>query len=140
MSMAPHHPLIVIVDDDTNVRDSLRGLMRSLGYEAEAFGSVEALRAAALPVRIDCLLLDIRLPGQDGLDYYEELVRAGGAPPAVFISGHASAEIKERACRAGAIACFLKPARGQDLIDAIAKAIAGGGVRPGEAASGAAPP
>ncbi len=128
MSKPPdqRRPVVVVIDDDSHVREALRGFMQAIGFAIETFASVEAFRLAALDDVIDCLILDFRLPGENGLDFFEDLVRRGLAPPTVFISGHASAAQQARASDAGAVGCLLKPVREQDLADAMERAIARG--------------
>ena len=115
---------VVVIDDDPDIREALRGLLRSVGLGVELFGSVQEFLAAFQRERPGCLVLDVRLPGRSGLDLQEELARADIHFPVIFISGHADVPMSVRAMKAGAIEFLTKPVRDQDLLDAIQLAIA----------------
>jgi FixJ family two-component response regulator len=117
------HPTVVIIDDDQDIRDALRGLLRSVGLRVELFGSVHEFLDCAQLDRPGCLVLDVRLPGQSGLDFHDDLVKANVHLPVVFISGHADIAMSVRAMKAGAVEFLTKPVRQQDLLDAIQLAI-----------------
>ena len=117
-------PVVVIIDDDPDIRDALRGLLRAVGLRVESFASVQEFvdsHPADLP---GCLVLDVRLPGQSGLDFQESLDKAKLRLPIIFISGHADVPMSVRAMKRGAIEFLTKPFRDQDLLDAIELAIA----------------
>lgn len=117
-------PVVVVIDDDGDVRVALAGLFRSVGLDVAPFVSVRAWLEAGLPDRLGCMVLDVRLPGQSGLDFQDELVRSNRGLPIIFISGHADIAMSVRAMKAGAIEFLAKPVRDQDLLDAVQLAIA----------------
>jgi FixJ family two-component response regulator len=116
-------PTVVVIDDDADVREALDGLLRSVGLRVELLSSTKHYFERPQPTGPECLVLDIRLPGQSGLDFHAELVKAGIQVPVIFISGHADVPISVRAMKAGAIEFLTKPVRHQDLLDAIQQAI-----------------
>ena len=115
---------VAVIDDDPDIREALRGLLRSVGLGVELFGSVQEFLAAFQRERPGCLVLDVRLPGRSGLDLQEELARADIHFPVIFISGHADVPMSVRAMKAGAVEFLTKPVRDQDLLDAIQLALA----------------
>ena len=115
---------VAVIDDDPDIREALRGLLRSVGLGVELFSSVQEFLAAFQRERPGCLVLDVRLPGRSGLDLQEELARADIHFPVIFISGHADVPMSVRAMKAGAGEFLTKPVRDQDLLDAIQLAIA----------------
>lgn len=117
MSDAP--PTIIVVDDDISIRESLESLLRSVGFQVRLFGSVSEFLAGKIPDGPCCLILDVRLPGQSGLDLQAELARADIRLPIVFITGHGDIPMSVRAMKAGAVEFLSKPFREQDLLDAI---------------------
>lgn len=110
---------VLIVEDDESVREALVDLLDSVGLRSEAFGSVQAFLAAKPPETPSCLVLDVRLPGQSGLDLQTELGKRADAPPIIFITGHGDIAMSVRAMKAGAVEFLAKPFREQDLLDAI---------------------
>ena len=114
---------IAIIDDDEDVRESLDGLLRSAGLRAELFSSVQEFldRASGSPPK--CLVLDVWLPGQSGLDFHAELVKADMKLPVIFISGHADIPMSVEAMKAGAVDFLTKPVHHVALLDAIRRAI-----------------
>ena len=117
-------PVVAVIDDDPDIRDALRGLLRAAGLCVESFASVQEFLDSAPPDLPGCLVLDVRLPGQSGLEFQEELAKAKLRLPIIFISGHADVPMSVRAMKAGAIEFLTKPFRDQDLLDAIQLAIA----------------
>lgn len=117
-------PLVLVVDDDDGIREALCDLLASVGLEALCFGSTPELLEAELPDRPGCLVLDVRLPGASGLDLQAELARAGNRLPIVFMTGHGDIPMSVRAMKAGAVDFLTKPFRDQDMLDAVAAAIA----------------
>ena len=115
---------VAVIDDDPDIREALRGLLRSVGLGVELFSSVQEFLAAFQRERPGCLVLDVRLPGRSGLDLQEELAKADIDFPVIFISGHADVPMSVRAMKAGAVEFLTKPVRDQDLLDAIQLAIA----------------
>jgi FixJ family two-component response regulator len=124
--MAPRdeeQPAVVVIDDDQDVRDAIASLLLSVGLRVQSFGSVVEFLENARPTSFGCLVLDVRLPGRSGLDFYEDLAKANVRLPVVFISGHADVPMSVRAMKAGAVEFLTKPVRHQDLLDAIQLAI-----------------
>jgi FixJ family two-component response regulator/DNA-binding winged helix-turn-helix (wHTH) protein len=117
-------PVVVVIDDDLDIRDALRGLLRAVGLCVETFASVQEFLDSAPPDLPGCLVLDVELPGQSGLEFQEELAKAKLPLPIIFISGHADVPMSVRAMKRGAIEFLTKPVRDQDLLDAIELAIA----------------
>ena len=112
-------PAIFVVDDDPAVRDSLQQLLESIGFTVETYGSGESfLEQASLPDRA-CVLLDLRLPGLNGLEVLEILAAQHSDACVILISGHGDAATKARASRAGASAMLEKPLRDELLLSTI---------------------
>jgi FixJ family two-component response regulator len=114
---------VIVIDDDAAVRDALDGLLRSVDLEGQFHGSVRDFLAQPLPDRPFCLVLDVRLPGQSGLDLQSSLVRMGAEAPIIFVTGHADVPMTVRAMKAGAVEFLAKPFRDQELLDAIQHAL-----------------
>src|SRR5216684_1905686 len=114
---------VAVIDDDPDIRDALRGLLRSVGLRVELFASVQEFLGTARPDLPGCLILDVRLPGRSGLDLQDELAKANIHLPVIFISGHADVPMSVRAMKAGAVEFLTKPVRHQDLLEAIQRAI-----------------
>ncbi|MDB5483573.1 MAG: fixJ [Caulobacteraceae bacterium] len=112
-------PLVVIVDDDASTLEALECLLVSVGLEVQAFASAQACLDGADRVRAGCIVLDVRLPGKNGLELHEELKRAGLRAPVVFISGYGDVRMTVRAMKAGAVEFLSKPFHEQELLDAI---------------------
>lgn len=126
-------PSVVVIDDDQSVREALRGLFHSVGLAVETFGSVREFQEADRADLPGCVVLDIRLPGQSGLDYQESLARAGTPLSVVLVSGHVDVAMSVRAMKAGAVDVLTKPVREQDLLEAVHRAIELDAVRRREA-------
>jgi len=88
---------VVVIDDDLDIREALHSLLRSVGLSVELFASAQEFLASAQASRTACLVLDVRLPGRSGLDFYDDLVKANMRLPVVFISGHADVPMTVRA-------------------------------------------
>lgn len=116
-------PIVFVVDDDPSLRTALTNLFRSVGLRAEVFGSAPELLQSKLPDVPSCLILDIRLPGQSGLDFQAELAKANIHIPIIFMTGHGDIPMTVRAMKAGAVDFLSKPFRDQDMLDAVATAI-----------------
>jgi FixJ family two-component response regulator len=115
---------VAVIDDDPDIREALRGLLRSVGLHVQLFASVQEFLGTARPDLPGCLILDVRLPGRSGLDLQDELAKANMHLPVIFISGHADVPMSVRAMKAGAVEFLTKPVRDQDLLDAIQLALA----------------
>jgi FixJ family two-component response regulator len=117
MAQAP--PTIVVIDDDSAIRESLGGLLRSVGLQAKLLASVSEFVKSGRPNGPTCLVLDVRLPGRSGLDFQRELTAANIHLPIIFITGHGDIPMSVQAMKGGAIEFLTKPFRDQDLLDAI---------------------
>jgi len=126
-------PTVIVIDDDQGVREALHGLFQSVGLAVETYGSVREFVDSKSPDRPGCMVVDIRLPGQSGLDFQDALATAGENRPIILISGHADVPMSVRAMKAGAVAVLTKPVREQELLDAVQSAIAQDGERRAEA-------
>lgn len=114
---------VVVVDDDVSVREALEGLIRSQGWKAESYSSAKEFLARSSKASPDCLVLDVKLPGQSGLDLQEHLGKIQPQIPIVFITGHGDVPMSVRAMRAGAEEFLMKPFLNQDLLAGIERAI-----------------
>jgi FixJ family two-component response regulator len=117
--MADANPTVLVVDDDPDLRQSVGRLLRSLGLDAQLFASIADFLKSNPPDGPSCLVLDVRLPGQSGLDLQRELAAAKRELPIIFITGHGDIPMTVQAMKGGAIEFLTKPFRDQDLIDAI---------------------
>jgi len=117
-------PLVLIVDDDERIRESLRELMLSAGIESKSFASTHELLNSSIPDRPGCFILDVRMPGTSGLDLQNHLATTPDAKPVIFLTGHGDVPMTVRAIKAGAIDFLTKPVRDQTLLDAVAAGIA----------------
>ncbi|HEY0342382.1 MAG TPA: LuxR C-terminal-related transcriptional regulator [Steroidobacteraceae bacterium] len=115
--------LVHIVDDDAAIRVGLSSLVRSVGYGACLYGSASEFLQSELPAVSSCLLLDVRMPGTNGLDLQESLRRHGILFPVVLMTGFADVQMSVRGLKAGALDFLTKPLRHQDVLDAVAAAI-----------------
>lgn len=115
--------VVAIVDDDPSVRKSLQRLIRSAGWKAEAFASAQQFLERYETDAPSCLVLDLQLPGLNGLDLQKRLAEAGLEIPIVFLTGHGNIPASVRAMKAGAVEFLTKPIDEQDLFRAIQEAI-----------------
>jgi FixJ family two-component response regulator len=122
--MSDSGPVVFVVDDDLSIRDALTSLLRSVGLSIETFGSAREFLTRQPPDVPGCLVLDVRLPEVSGLDLQRELAAAQITMPIIFITGHGDIPMTVQAMKAGAVEFLTKPFRDQDLLDAIAQAIA----------------
>lgn len=118
-----HRPLIRIVDDDAAVRRALVRLVESMGMRAEAFDSPAQYLALQDRSGVDCLLLDVQLPGMTGFELHEQLCSSGPPLPVIFITARRDSGARERARRAGAVAFLEKPFDDGQLLASIRSAI-----------------
>jgi FixJ family two-component response regulator len=124
MNTPPEQQSVVfVIDDDPSVRSALVRLFKSVGLQAEAFGSAPEMLQSQLPDVPSCLVLDVRLPGQSGLDVQAELTKANIRIPIIFMTGHGDIPMTVRAMKGGAVDFLAKPFRDQDMLDAVATAI-----------------
>ena len=110
---------VLVIDDDPDLRASVGRLLRSLGLDAQLFASIADFLGSDPPDGPTCLVLDVRLPGQSGLDLQRELAAANSELPIIFITGHGDIPMSVQAMKGGAIEFLTKPFRDQDLLDAI---------------------
>ncbi len=116
-------PIVFIVDDEPSVRRSLKRLLRSAGLEAETFASAAEFLDHEPVDRPSCLVLDVRMPGLDGLDLQRQLDRAGLEPAIVFITGHGTVPMSVQAMKGGAIDFLEKPFDDEQLLAAVREAL-----------------
>ena len=114
---------VFVIDDDDLVRASIQGLLKSVGLRSEAFGAAQEFLRSKRPDGPSCLVLDVRLPGVNGLDFQRELAEAGIRIPIIFITGHGDIPMSVKAMKSGAVEFLTKPFRDQDLLDAIHQAL-----------------
>jgi len=114
---------VFIIDDDASVRESIQGLLRSVGLKSECYATPQEFLGAQHPNGPSCLVLDVRLPGVSGLDVQQQLAEAGVLFPIIFITGHGDIPMTVRAMKSGAVEFLTKPFREQDLLDAIQQAL-----------------
>jgi len=116
-------PFVAIVDDDISVRRSTRRLLRSIGLQAEAFESAEEFLASGLAEETACLILDLRMPGMNGLELQRHLAETSNPIPIIFLSAHSTGDEVRQALQAGASQFLQKPVSKETLLRAIRKAI-----------------
>jgi FixJ family two-component response regulator len=116
-------PTVFVIDDDTSVRASIQGLLKSVSLRSEAFASTREFLSSKRTDGPSCLILDVRLPGVNGLDFQQELADADILIPIIFITGHGDIPMTVRAMKSGAVEFLTKPFRDQDLLDAINQAL-----------------
>jgi FixJ family two-component response regulator len=116
--------LVLVVDDDPPMREALAALFRSVGLDSESFGSTTELLERKRPDVESCLILDVRLPGVSGLDFQTQVTRLFREIPIIVMTGHGDIPMSVRAMKAGAVDFLAKPFRDQDMLDAVAAALA----------------
>ncbi|MGW9229815.1 response regulator transcription factor [Pseudorhizobium sp. NPDC055634] len=116
-------PIVYIIDDDQGLRAALKDLLQSVGYEVDSYGSPAEFLEAHHVDRPACLILDIRLPGVNGLDFQDHLTSQGYTLPIILVSGFGDVPMSVRGIKAGAIDFIEKPFRDQDLLDAVGRAL-----------------
>jgi len=116
-------PVVYVVDDDPSIREALVDLFLSVRTQAQAFESAQNLLDKADLKRPGCILLDVRLPGVNGLDFQVHLERLGNQMPIIFMTGHGDIPMTVRAMKAGAVDFLAKPFRDQDILDAVSTAL-----------------
>ena len=112
-------PIIYIVDDDESVRRAIQRLMRSVGIEAKAFASAKEFLDSEHRERNACLVVDIKMPGTDGIEFKEKLAEAGSTLPVIYITAFDTEETREQAKHVRAAGFLRKPVDDQALLDAI---------------------
>jgi FixJ family two-component response regulator len=121
---AEDEPAVHIVDDDAGLREAIDGLFRSVGYRTYSFGSAADFLSSGRSRSAGCLVLDVRLPGLSGLDLQDQLAAADVTMPVILMTGHGDIPMSVRGMKAGAIDFLPKPFREQDMLDAVASALA----------------
>ena len=121
--MSSDNPIVFIVDDDAGVRDAIQGLLKAEGWRSAAFESPEAFLASKIGDEPCCLVLDVRLPGINGLEFQKQLADAGIEIPIIFITAHGDIPMSVRAMKAGAVEFLVKPFRNEDLLAAVRQAV-----------------
>jgi FixJ family two-component response regulator len=116
-------PIVFVVDDDDLVRASIEGMLKSVGLRSQTFGTAQEFLRSRRPEGPSCLVLDVRLPGVNGLDFQHQLIGAGIRIPVIFITGHGDIPMTVKAMKSGAVEFLTKPFRDQDLLDAIHQAL-----------------
>ena len=116
-------PTVFVIDDDADMRASIRGLLKSVGLRSETFGAAEEFLGNKRPDGPSCLVLDVSLPGVNGLDFQRELADAGVQIPIIFITGHGDIPMSVKAMKSGAVEFLPKPFLDEDLLDAIYQAL-----------------
>jgi FixJ family two-component response regulator len=116
-------PLIAVVDDDDALRNSLDDLLQAVGFRVHGFASAEAFLRTLHAPEAACLILDVRLPGMNGLELQRQLVAAHWPIPIIFITAYADDDVRARALAAGAVAVLSKPCGEEDLLTAIQTAL-----------------
>src|ERR1700738_4416130 len=114
---------VFVIDDDAAVRAAIQGLLKSVGLRSESFGTAQEFLRRKRPDGPSCLVLDVRLPGINGLDFQRELADGGFRIPIIFITGHGDIPMTVKAMKSGAVEFLTKPFRDQDLLDAINQAL-----------------
>jgi FixJ family two-component response regulator len=122
--MSDERPVVLIVDDDPELRDSLKRLLRSVDIDAHLFASIPEFLAYERPDGPACLVLDVRLPGQTGLDLQRQLAASNIEIPIIFITGHGDIPMSVQAMKCGALEFLTKPFRPHELVEAIHLGIA----------------
>jgi FixJ family two-component response regulator len=116
-------PTVFIVDDDTDVRESLQELLESVGLHSKSFGTAQEFLSSPHSAGPSCLILDVRLPGISGLDLQHELKKGKVSTPIIFLTAHADVPMSVKAMKSGAVEFLTKPFRQQDLLDAVQRSL-----------------
>src|ERR1700740_956309 len=115
--------MVFVVDDDPSMRASIQGLLKSASLRSESFGTADAFLRNKLPDAPSCLVLDVSLPGVNGLDFQRQLADAGIRIPIIFVTGHGDIPMTVKAMKSGAVEVLPKPFEDQDLLNAIYQAL-----------------
>ncbi len=121
--MSTDSSIVFIVDDDAGVRDAIQGLLKAEGWRSAAFESPEAFLASKIGDEPCCLVLDVRLPGINGLEFQKQLADAGIEIPIIFITAHGDIPMSVRAMKAGAVEFLVKPFQNEELLAAVRQAV-----------------
>ncbi len=116
-------PTVFVIDDDADMRAAIQGLLKSVGLRSETFGAAEEFLRNERPAGPSCLVLDVSLPGVNGLDFQRKLADAGVQIPIIFITGHGNIPMSVKAMKSGAVEFLPKPFLDEDLLGAIYQAL-----------------
>jgi len=116
---------ISVVDDDESLRESLEGLLKSLGHKVSVFSSAESFLGSEALSKTACIILDVRMPGMSGPELQQELIRRRRKIPIIFITAHGDEDVISRVIADGAVDCLLKPFKEAALLKAISQALRG---------------
>jgi len=116
-------PTVFVIDDDELIRAAIQGLLKSVGLRAETFETTQQFLSSKRPGGPSCLVLDVRLPGVNGLDFQRQLADSGVRIPIIFITGHGDIPMSVKAMKSGAVEFLTKPFRDEDLLNAIHQAL-----------------
>jgi FixJ family two-component response regulator len=121
--MTDDRPTVIVIDDDPSIRKAIDRLLRSVAMRVDLFESAQEFLQSDRPHAPSCIVLDVRLPGQSGLNLQRKLAAADIRIPIIFITGHGDIPMSVRAMKAGAVEFLTKPFHDQDLLDAIEVAL-----------------
>jgi FixJ family two-component response regulator len=116
-------PCVYIIDDDELVRESIHGLLKSAGLRAEVFATPEEFLRRPCPDVVSCLVLDVHLPGMNGLEFQKRLIAEGVGIPIIFITGRGDIPMSVKAMKSGAVEFLTKPFHDDELLDAVQQAL-----------------
>ena len=116
-------PTVFVIDDDALIRAAIQGMLKSVGLRSETFATPQEFLRSKRPDGPSCMVLDVRLPGINGLDFQRELSDADIRIPIIFVTGHGDIPMTVKAMKSGAVEFLTKPFRDQDLLDAIHQAL-----------------
>ena len=114
---------VFVIDDDPSVRNSLKRLIQSIGFQVKTFDSAQAFLEQGSGDKAGCLILDVRMPGMSGIELQKQLTNAGWRIPIIFITGHGNISMSVRAMKSGAIDFIEKPFEDQTLLDAVNRSL-----------------
>src|SRR5438874_7763313 len=117
--MIPRNSLVFLIDDDASVRKGVSRLLRSAGYKSEAFESASDFLKREQHAGPACVIVDVRMPGIDGMDLQETLIKRGCEEQLVFLTGHGDVSTCAQAMKAGAVDFLSKPIRGDELLQCV---------------------
>ncbi len=123
MEFVPHTPLIAIVDDDLAIREALDDLVKSLGHDSKLFASAEAFLTFEPRTSIDCMIVDVKMPGLSGIELQAHMNRDGDRPPMIFMTSYHDERTRGAALEGGALAFLGKPVDLSKLIEHINAAL-----------------
>src|SRR5260370_36284073 len=115
--MSEAKPVVVVIDDDPDIRTALQGLLETVDLKAAVFVTASDFLASKRPQGASCIVVDVRLPGLSGLEFQQELARGNILIPVIFITAHGDIPMSVRAMKAGAVEFLTKPLHDQDLLD-----------------------